>query len=418
MSQDLNPASKPAPRLFYGYIVAVAGFIIMGTMYSSRYAFGVFFKPVLTDFGWTRAMISGALSLSMLMEGLLGIVMGAITDKFGPRAVLTFCGVLLGIGGFLMSRIHAIWQLYLFLGIIVGIGMSGAWVPVTSTIARWFFRRRGFMSGFVLTGTGVAALLTPPLADRLIAAYGWRNAFNIMGIGALVIVVLTAQLMKRDPSRMGLLPESAKIERVEESIPNDIGLTFREAISTKQFWLANIMLFSFGFCMFTVVVHIVPHATDLNISASTAAKILGLIGGAVIIGRLFLGMLADRIGSRWIFIIGFILLPIGFFWLIPAREAWMMFLFAGTFGLAQGGMGTAESPLVAEIFGLRSHGLIYGAMGIGFMSGAATGPWLAGYIFDIMGSYRMDFVICSSIGLLGLFFTGLLKPIKEDRTRP
>jgi MFS family permease len=418
MSQDLNPASKPAPRLFYGYIVAVAGFIIMGAMYSSRYAFGVFFKPVLTDFGWTRAMTSGALSLSLLMEGLLGIVMGAITDKFGPRAVLTFCGVLLGIGGFLMSRIHAIWQIYLFLGIIIGIGMSGAWVPVTSTIARWFFRRRGFMSGFVLTGTGVAALLTPPLADWLIAAYGWRNAFSIMGIGALVIVVLTAQLMKRDPSRMGLLPESTKIERVEESIPNDIGLTFREAISTNQFWLVNIMLFSFGFCMFTVVVHIVPHATDLNISASTAAKILGLIGGAVIIGRLFLGMLADRIGSRWIFIIGFILMPIGFFWLVPAREAWMMFLFAGTFGLAQGGMGTAESPLVAEIFGLRSHGLIYGAMGIGFMSGAATGPWLAGYIFDIMGSYRLDFVICSSIGLLGLFFTGLLKPIKEDRTRP
>jgi MFS family permease len=418
MSQDLNPTSKPASRLFYGYIVAVAGFIIMGTMYSSRYAFGVFFKPVLTDFGWTRAMTSGALSLSLLMEGLLGIVMGAITDKFGPRAVLTFCGVLLGIGGFLMSRIHAIWQIYLFLGIIIGIGMSGAWVPVTSTIARWFFRRRGFMSGFVLTGTGVAALLTPPLADWLIAAYGWRNAFSIMGIGALVIVVLTAQLMKRDPSRMGLLPESTKIERVEESIPNDIGLTFREAISTNQFWLVNIMLFSFGFCMFTVVVHIVPHATDLNISGSTAAKILGLIGGAVIIGRLFLGMLADRIGSRWIFIIGFILMPIGFFWLVPAREAWMMFLFAGTFGLAQGGMGTAESPLVAEIFGLRSHGLIYGAMGIGFMSGAATGPWLAGYIFDIMGSYRLDFVICSSIGLLGLFFTGLLKPIKEDRTRP
>jgi MFS family permease len=178
------------------------------------------------------------------------------------------------------------------------------------------------------------------------------------------------------------------------------------------------MLFSFGFCMFTVVVHIVPHATDLNISASTAAGILGFIGGFVIIGRLLLGMLSDKIGSRWIFIIGFILVPIGFFWLVSAREVWMMFLFAGTFGLAQGGMGTAESPLVAEIFGLRSHGLINGAMGVGFMAGAATGPWMAGYIFDIMGTYRMDFMICGAMGLLGLFFAVLLKPIKKDRDRP
>ncbi|UCD28970.1 MAG: MFS transporter, partial [Planctomycetota bacterium] len=353
MSQDFNQLSKAAPRLYYGYIVAVAGFTIMGTMYSSRYAFGVFFKPVLTEFGWTRAMTSGALSLSMLMEGLLGIVMGGMTDRFGPRAVLTFCGVLLGIGGFLMSRIDAIWQLYLFLGIIIGIGMSGAWVPVTSTIARWFFKRRGFMSGFVLTGTGLAALVTPPFADWLIASYGWRNAFGIMGIGALVIVVLTAQLFQRDPSQMGLLPDGEKMEGDEVSTSKDKGLTFRQAFSTNQFWIANLMLFSFGFCMFTVVVHIVPHATDVSISASTAAKILGSIGGVVIIGRLLLGMLADRIGSRRIFIIGFILIPIAFFWLVPATEAWMLFLFAATFGFAQGGMGTAESPLVAEIFGLR-----------------------------------------------------------------
>ncbi|GAG34688.1 unnamed protein product, partial [marine sediment metagenome] len=249
-----------------------------------------------------------------------------------------------------------------------------------------------------------------PFADWLIASHGWRNAFSIMGIGSLVIVVLTAQLFQRDPSQMGLLPDGAKMEGEEVSTPNDKGLTFRQAISTNQFWIANLMLFSFGFCMFTLVVHIVPHATDLSISSSTAAKILGLIGGVVIIGRLLLGMLADRSGSRRIFIIGFVLIPIGFFWLVPATEAWMLFLFAATFGFAQGGMGAAESPLVAEIFGLRSHGLIYGVMGLGFMTGAAAGPWLAGYIFDITESYKMAFAVCAAISLMGLFFTMLLKP--------
>ena len=113
MSQDLNQPSNASPRLFYGYIIAVAGFIIMATMFSSRYAFGVFFKPVLGEFAWSRATLSGALSVSMFIEGLLGIVMGGMNDKYGPRVVLTICGLFMGIGGIFMSRIHEIWQLYL-----------------------------------------------------------------------------------------------------------------------------------------------------------------------------------------------------------------------------------------------------------------------------------------------------------------
>jgi sugar phosphate permease len=238
-STELNQPSNDSPRPFYGYIIAVAGFIIMATMFSSRYAFGVFFKPVLAEFGWSRATLSGALSLSMFIEGLLGIVMGGMNDKFGPRVVLTICGVFIGIGGILMSRVEAIWQLYLFSGIVIGIGMSGAWIPITSTIARWFFKRRGLMSGFVLTGTGLAALVTPPFADWLIAAYGWRNAFSIMGIGALVIVVLTAQVFKRDPSQMGLVPHGVTMEGDSVSDLIIKGFTLKEAFSTSQFWIRS-----------------------------------------------------------------------------------------------------------------------------------------------------------------------------------
>jgi MFS family permease len=313
-----------------------------------------------------------------------------------------------------MSRIHAVWQLYLFLGILIGIGMSGAWIPITSTMVRWFFRRRGFMSGFVLTGTSVAALVTPTFADWLIAAYGWRNAFSIMGIGTLLIVVLTAQFFKRDPSQIGLMPYGATTEGEKLSDLIIKGLSLRQAFLTKQFWLTIFMLFSFGYCMFTVIVHIVPYATDLNISTSNAAKILGSMGGVAIIGRLLLGTLADRIGSQRIFIIGFILMPMGLFLLVPAKEAWVLYLFTVTFGMAQGGMGAAESPLVAEIFGLRSHGLIYGVLGLGFTIGGAIGPWLAGYIFDVMGSYKMAFAICAAFGLMGLVLTILIKPIRDD----
>ena len=151
---DGNKSAHNPSRFFYGYIIAVAGLVIMMAMFSTRYAFGVFLKPVQSDFGWSRAMISGAFSLSMIMEGLVGIAMGVLNDKFGPRIVLTVCGSLVGLGCLLMSQIAAGWQLYLFFGVIIGTGMSGAWIPLTSTIARWFVLRRGIMTGFVFQEWG------------------------------------------------------------------------------------------------------------------------------------------------------------------------------------------------------------------------------------------------------------------------
>ncbi len=140
-------------KFFYGYIVAITAFFIMVLIWGTYYSFGIFFKPVSTEFGWTRAMTSGAFSLSMIMYGLLGIVMGGLNDRLGPRLVMTFCGFFLGLGYLLMSQTNTIWQLYLFYGGIIGIGMGGSWVPLTSTIARWFVKRRSMVTGIVASTT-------------------------------------------------------------------------------------------------------------------------------------------------------------------------------------------------------------------------------------------------------------------------
>lgn len=404
--------------MFYGYVIALAGFTIMITMFATRYGFGVFFKPVQNEFGWTRAMVAGAFSLSMFMEGLVGIVMGGLNDRAGPRAVLTLCGFLLGLGCLLMSKVHAIWQLYLFFGIIMGTGMSGAWIPLTSTIARWFVKRRGFWSGFVLTGTALAALIAPPLANFLIANYEWRRSFTIMGVGALMIIVLVAQLLRRDPSQKGLAPYGADTDGDKGAESGSEGFSFREAVSTRQFWLVTPMLFCFGACMFTALVHIVPHATDLRISEATAAKILAALGGLAVIGRLFLGNLTDRIGSYRVFIIGFVLLLAAYLWVMFSKDVWMLYLFALPFGLAQGGMGAAESPLVADIFGLKAHGLIYGVTGFGFTLGGAAGPWLAGYVYDVRNSYDLAFLACAVLGIIGLILATLILRLERPGQRP
>ncbi len=140
--QEVQQSPEAESKFFYGHIVVIAAFFVILAMHGLHYAFGVFFKPMLTEFGWTRAMTSGAFSLSQVVQGLLAIAMGALTDRFGPRVAMTLCGFLLGLGFLLTSQISALWQLYLFYGVIIGAGMGGAFVPLMTTVARWFVEKR------------------------------------------------------------------------------------------------------------------------------------------------------------------------------------------------------------------------------------------------------------------------------------
>jgi len=412
-NQEVYQPPKTEPRFFYGYIVVIAAFCIMVAIYGSRYSFGVFFKPVLMEFGWTRAMTSGAFSLSMAMQGLLCIVMGWLNDKLGPRVVVTLCGVLMGLGYLLMSQVSTIWQIYLFYGVLVGIGMSGVFVPLASTIARWFVKRRSMMTGIVMVGMGIGGFIGPPVASQLISAYEWRISYVIVGGLVLVVVTLVAQLLRRDPSQKGQVPYGENKEGKRGSKVSTEGFSLREAVYTRQFWQFFAMQFCTAFCGFAILVHIVPHATDLGISAATAANILATISGLSIVGLVLLGSAADRIGNRRVFIICFILMSAALFGLMPAKEVWMLYLFAGVLGLGYGSIAAVASPLVAQLFGLASHGLIYGFFGFGFSIGGAVGPLLTGYIFDITGSYQTAFLVCAAIGIVGLISTAILRPTKR-----
>ena len=411
-NQEVRQPPGTEPQFFYGYIVVVAAFLIMMVMFGVYYAFGVFFKPVLAEFGWTRAMTSGAFSLSWIVSGLLAIVMGRLTDRFGPRLVMTLCGFFLGLGYLLVAQISAVWQLYLFYGVIIGIGMGGAFVPLMSTVARWFVKRRSMMTGIVVAGVGMGSLIAPPVASRLIATYDWRLSYIILGSIILVVVVLLAQLLRRDPTQVRQVPYSENEEQGFK--PETEGFSLKEAVCTKQFWLVSAMFGCFGFCALAIMVHIVAHATELGISAASAANILATIGGMGIVGRVVLGTAADRIGNRQAFIIGFIFMSAALFWLMPATEAWMLYLFAAVFGFGYGGCATSESPLVAELFGLSSHGLIMGVIALGFTSGAAIGPFLAGYVFDFAGSYQVAFLVCAVTAVAGLILAALLTPTKTS----
>lgn len=410
-SQELRQSPDAKTGFFYGYIVVVIALFILVVTFGTRFAFGVFFKPMLVEFGWTRAMTSGAFSLSMFMEGFLGIFMGGLNDRLGPRIVLTLCGFLLGLGYLLMSQVSAFWQLYLFYGVVIGTAMSGVWVPLLSTTARWFVKRRSMMTGIVATGAGIGTLIASPISNWLISAHEWRTSYIILGSIVLITVVVASQLLRRDPTQVGQAPYSENKGEEEGLQLGNPGFSLREALCTRQFWLIFILCFCVGFYILATMVHIVPHAIDLGIVAASAANILATIGGLVIVGRVLLGIAGDRIGNKRVIVICFVLMSAALFWLALSTNIWMFYVFAVTFGLGYGGIGASMSPLVAWLFGLRSHGLIFGVMALSYSIGGAIGPYLLGHIFDVTGSYRLAFLACAIIGVVSLILTALIAPI-------
>jgi len=313
-----------------------------------------------------------------------------------------------------MSQINAIWQLYLFFGIVVGIGMSGLWVPLLTSVARWFVGRRSLMSGIVISGLTIGQMIGPPIISRLIAEYEWRQSYTILGIIVLASMLPAAQFLKRDPGKLGPLPGNANDKILKSTQPDSKDYSFKEAVFTSQFWISFIVFFCFGYGAFAITVHIVRHCIDLGIPDITAANVLSINGGMGIIGNFVLGgIIGDRIGNRKVFIIGLVLAIISLVCLIPAGDLWMLYLFAVVFGIGLGGMGTSESPLVARLFGLTSHGLIYAVIGLGFTAGGAIGPVITGYIFDVNESYRLAFIICAALSFIGLILMIILKPTKK-----
>lgn len=397
------------PRFFFGWIIVIAAGCVILIMYGTLFTFGIFFKPVVAEFGWSRAMIAGAFSLGIAIRGVLYVVSGRLTDKYGPRVVVTACGLLLGTGYLLMSQISSIWHFYLFYG-IVGMGMSGAWIPQLSTIARWFKKRRGLATGMAAAGEGIGILIMAPTAGWLIYTYDWRFSYIAVGIIALVLIIAAAQFLRRDPGQMGLLPYGEK----EDSLNLETeGFSLRQAVHTREFWLLCAVYFCFLFCLDSILAHIVIHAIGLRISATSAANILAIIGGMSIIGRLVMGVFADRAGSKSTVIIGLTILIMALLWLQIAGVVWMLYLFAAMFGFTFGGLLVSFPLITAERFGLTSHGTIFGTISFSAIMGGALGAVLVGRIFDITSSYQLGFLICIAASAIGFILALFSRPIHK-----
>jgi MFS family permease len=376
-------------------------------------SFGVFFNPLMEEFGWSRAALSGASATAFFVMGIFGVLIGRLNDSFGPRRLMTVAALLLGLGCVLMGRLTSLWELYLFFGIVFGMGFSAIDVIALTTIARWFSHRRGFMTGIVKMGTGAGQFAMPLAASGLILVYGWRWTIALIGAVVAVILVLMAQFLRRDPGALSSHSKPAAGNRHFIVQPTSPGLPLSHVFGTVQLWticLANFFLVS---CLMVIMLHIVPHARDTGIPAIQAAGVLSTIGAVSMLGRFVSGLVIDRRGSKAVMGVCFLLLLADLVWLQFADRLWMLYLFGVVYGLAHGGFFTAISPLVAEWFGIHSHGTLFGIVACFGTTGGAVGPLLAGHLFDLSGSYQSTFLILTALALISGFLLLSLRPIKS-----
>ncbi len=252
------------------------------------------------------------------------------------------------------------------------------------------------------------------LSSQLINAYGWRNTFIILGVICLVVVPPLAQFLRRDPSQKGLSPYGATEQADDINNSLDGGITLGEALRNKQYWTVCIVFFIMWYCANSLMLHIVPYATGIGISPVRAASLMSIIGGVSIIGRLAVGSAGDRMGNIRTMTFCFISLIISVLWLLPATQLWQLYLFAVAYGFTHGGFFTLISPLIADLFGTKAHGTLFGFSSFISTIGGAIGPLIAGRIFDVSGSYSLVFWIVIGFAGVGLLLSLLLKPIEKQ----
>jgi len=399
------------PSYYHGYNIVAACFVIQGASIGALFAYGVLFTELEAEFGWSRATISGASSMAFLVMGALAILAGKLNDHIGPKLLIVGSAICFGIGYAMLSAISAPWELYVLYGVLVGIGLSTHDVVTLSTVARWFVRKRGTMSGIAKVGTGCGQVVVPMIASALIAAYGWRISCLVIGVATMVILVVAGLALRGDPREIGLRPDGDAPVAGVAAAAGPVGVTLGMALRAGPFWILCLVELVSFFCLFTIMVHIVPHAIDLGAAPATAALILSAIGGLSIAGRLTVGTVNDRIGGKRSLIICFVVLACALAMLQVADRAALLFVFAGVYGFAHGGLLTVISPTVAELFGTDSHGVLFGIVLFCGTLGGALGPWLAGALFDSSGSYSVAFLLLTGVALLGVVLLLMLRPI-------
>lgn len=397
----------------YGWVIVAVSILVMIGLGGAELSFGVFLKPIQEEFGWTRTMVSGAVSIVEGVCGLVGIVIGRLADKHGPRMTIAICALIGGLGCLLMSQTRSLWQLYLYFGVMVGVCTAG-WIPVFAAVSQRFVDKRVLALGITSSGITIGQMFLPPVLAYFIISYEWRLAFVILAVIVWISAIPALILLEKNPpqGRRVLCDNWNERDRTEHkgrrlTEPRQYAVT--EAVKMAQFWMLIITGFVIAVGFYVVVIHIVAYGTDIGIPTTSAALILTIMSIANILGRLLVAPLAIKVGGRFTLFLLLALQALALFLLMWASNLWMLFALAAVFGFGSGATSPIRMSMIPEFFGVRSVGAIMGIVGAAWAVGGITGPILAGYIFDLSNSYDMAFLVGGLLMITGMAATYFLK---------
>jgi len=386
---------RASPLVSQRWLIAAALFAVVFSASSPLAAFGVFLPVLAEHFGWSRGAISVALSMALMLGGINAFVVGAIADRHGPRFILAFTVAMAGVGFALASTIGSLSELYLFVGILGGIGTSGFYVIASTTVTRWFERQRSLVLALVLAGFNVSFVTAGPIAAWLIEWLGWRGAFGVFG-GWLCLVGGLATLVVRDPPRREV-GAAAAVSPIEPR-----GMSIVAALADRRLWLLEACWLLLGGVVLMISSHIVSYSRDRGIGLASASLALTAYGVGATVGRIGFGALADQLGARTVMricvvveVAALAVLPFG-----PPPP--LLFVALALFGMGFSGGDTAFIRIIPDVFGLKALGAITGLLALGWRSGAALGPVFAGFVYDATGSYTVPFSLAPVALLVSL----------------
>lgn len=403
-------------RWSYSWVILGTGFAIMVLSSGLNMSFGVFVRTLISDYGWTTSMVSLTYSIFMVSAGVASFTAGRLADRVSPRLVFLGGGIIYGLGILLASQTSSLWQLYLFYGVMAGIGNSPMNIIATMTVSRWFSKAQGLAMGILNSGTGAGPAIFGPLAGYLIINYGWKDSYIILGLMAWGIALSAFLLLRNDPRDIGALPYGDEGEGPKRSgralEPNAEPAPvwqFREIVRTRTFWELSLVHFACCVCHAIPLLHIVPYAEQVGLSKLSAAWVLGVTGVTSFGGRIFWGMYADRRGTKPAFVLSTFAQALMMIWVIEARHPLMFYSWATVWGFGYGGVMPPYALFVKQYYGMAAFGVTYGAIMVAAQLGMAGGGLLAGVLYDLSGSYTSSWVLSVVSGLVTAFVAMDLK---------
>ena len=405
----MTQLARPGRRMHYAWIVAGVTFFTLLATAGIRSAPGVLIVPFEQEFGWSRATISAAVSVNLVLYGLTGPFAAALLDRIGVRATMLLALTLLATGVALTTLMTAPWQLVLLWGVVVGGGTGMTALALGATVVnRWFSTRRGLVMGVLTASTATGQLLFLPLMASIVERYGWRPA--VLGIAAVALVVLplVGLLMRDQPADVGRAPygDDGPVRPTARSTANPAGVALRalaRGVRSGDFWLLAGGFFICGVSTNGLIgTHLIPACMDHGIPEVRAAGLLAVMGAFDLVGTTASGWLSDRLDNRYLLFwyyglrgLSLIYLPYAFdlsFYGLP--------VFAVFYGLDWIATVPPTVRLTANVFGKENVGVIFGWIVAAHQLGAATAAFGAGAIRTATGDYLVAFIIAGGLCVL------------------